>query len=245
MTFSLSLVFSTALLTSLTFPTLAHADDNTIGKTAPSKVSTAFSAVYAPVGFDSNDNVQIVGEGMFANTCYRPADTGVQVDQEKKTIMLTPMAYHYDGVCLQVLIPFERVVDLGILRPGHYTVYQNGKTTPLEVIRVERARTRNPDDFLYAPISQAFYRQSGASVEITLTGQLLSDCMHLDEVKVGVQPRVIVLQPLASMENRGHCSSDNVPFSKTITIGNVKKGRYLVHVRSMNAKAVNTVIDVD
>jgi hypothetical protein len=59
----------------------------------PGKIPALYSNVYVPVGFDSNDHIQIVGEGMFENACYRPAETKAKVDVEKKRITLTPAAY--------------------------------------------------------------------------------------------------------------------------------------------------------
>jgi hypothetical protein len=59
-TFSLLLIFSAT----------AFADGN------PIQEAVNFQKVYAPVGFDDNDNVQIVGEGMLAiatRTLKRPS----------------------------------------------------------------------------------------------------------------------------------------------------------------------------
>ena len=65
-----------------------------------------------PDGFVSNDTAQIVGEGMFSNSCYRHAETTVRVDHVNKTIHVGPVAYKYNGYCLQVILPFDRVVDV-------------------------------------------------------------------------------------------------------------------------------------
>src|SRR5690606_29287612 len=110
-------------------------------------------------GFDSNDHVQFVGEGLFRNTCYRPATPFAMVDHDRKQIRVGPVAYEYNGLCMQVILPFERVIDVGILKPGAYEVIQEPDGRLLGTIPVKVARSADPDDHLYAPVSQAFFRQ--------------------------------------------------------------------------------------
>lgn len=210
----------------------------------PVKKPATFNTAYYPTGFDSNDNVQFVGEGMFRNTCYRPAETAVQVDQEKKTITVGPVAYEYAGLCLQVILPFERVIDVGILKPGVYSILQSPEGTELGKIPVKAASRDEADDYLYAPIDQAFFRQKGAQSEIYLTGSFMTNCMHLKDVKVSVESKAVVVQPIAELEQRDGCLRGKFPFSKVVKVDLVPKGRYLLHVRSMNAKAINNLIDV-
>lgn len=204
-----------------------------------------FNTVYVPGGFDSNDNVQIVGEGMFRNTCYRPAPTTVKVDHEKKVITLGPVAYEYSGLCLQVVLQFDRVVDVGILEPGTYTILHEGGGNLLGTVSIAQAKKDTPDEFLYAPISQAFFKQDGLTSEIIITGDFPSSCMSLDNVKVTLEPKVIVLQPIAALADRTDCVAGKFPFSKVVKVDLIPKGRYLLHVRSMNAKAINTLVDVN
>lgn len=216
-----------------------------MAQTEPHLLPTHFSAIYAPNGFDSNDNVQLIGEGLFPNTCYRPAPTNVSIDTDRKIISLSPMAYHYNGMCLQVLLPYERVIDLGILKAGTYTVEQLPERSVLGTVQVSPALSENPDDFLYAPISQAFFKQRGSSSEVTLSGDFLTDCMNLKEVKVTIEPKAIVLQPIVQLEERPTCKEGRFPFSKVVKIENITSGRYLLHVRSMNGKAINSLVEVE
>jgi hypothetical protein len=232
MTRKIALTLCLSLLTAL----VAHAE--------PVLQSTSFSKIYSPQGFDSNDNVQFVGEGSFRNTCYRPAPTSFQVDQDKKVITVGPAAYEYGGICLQVILPFERVVDLGILKPGTYTVLQQPAGDKLGEINVAQARTDSADDYLYAPVSQAFFKQKGDVVQVVLTGNFMTNCMSLDHVKVHVDKEALVLQPIAKLEDRNGCLRGRFPYSKVVEIHNVPKNRYLLHVRSLDGKAFNSLVDV-
>ena len=213
----------------------------------PVRVGATFSNVYIPEGFDSNDHVQIVGEGLFRNTCYRPAPGSLKVDESTKTISVGPVAYEYSGFCLQVILPFNRVVDVGILKPGTWQVVQTAGPTVQQLgeIHVVPALTNSPDDFLYAPISQAFFQQNGLMSDVFLTGEFHSSCMALETVKTSVQKDVLVLQPIAKMASGPGCKDGTFAFSKKVELGFVPKGHYLLHVRSMNGNAINTLVSVN
>ncbi len=234
------LIFSVLLLSS----SLAHAAFTSFTGIDPTRVAATFNKAYIADGFDSNDLVQITGEGKFRNTCYRHAETSVKVDEVTQTIWLGPVAYEYSGLCLQVVLPFQRVIDVGLLKPGRWTVEQ-GKHERLGEFTVKAASSNSADDFLYAPISQAFFQSSAGLNEVLLSGDFPNDCMVFDSEKVSVQPDVIVIQPIARVENRISCKNGKFPFSKTVSIPAVPKGRYLLHVRSIGGNALNSMIDVN
>jgi hypothetical protein len=229
-------VFIATLLTFTIIPVAGFA--------SPSKVPAMYDKVYVPQGFDSNDHIQIVGEGVFRNSCYRPADTEVRIDRPEGRIFVGPAAYEYNGFCLQVLLPFDRVIEVGILPAGDWEVVQSSDNSSLGKLHVKRATTESPDDYLYAPISQAFFRQKGQVSEIFVTGEFSNSCFKLDDVKVSVQKDVIVVQPIASLDNLQSCATGKFAFSKIIQVDLIPPGRYLLHVRSMNSKAINTLVDV-
>lgn len=214
---------------------------------APRKVPALFNKIFAPGGFDSNDNVQIVGEGRFRNTCYRHAETTVSVDKVNKKITLGPVAYEYSGMCIQVILPFQRVIDVGILEPGKWEVVQGdtGHEQSLGSLAIQIATRATADDFLYAPISQAFFRQQGLNGEIVLTGDFPNSCMMLDDVKVTLESDVIVVQPIAKMLEGPDCKDGKVTFTRVVNVDLIPKGRYLLHVRSMNGNAINSLVDMN
>lgn len=210
----------------------------------PTKVGSAYSHMYSPGGFDSNDHVQIVGEGIFRNTCYRPAQTKVRVDETARQIIVGPAAYEYQGLCLQVILPYNRVIDVGLLKPGKWEVLQGPQAERLGEINVRAAITDSADDFLYAPVSQAFFQQKGTGAEVLIAGEFSNSCMTLDNVQVTIEPEVLVLQPIAKMASTGACKDGQFPFNKKVSVKILPAGRYLLHVRSMNGNAVNTLVDM-
>ncbi len=230
---------ATAFLTSILTVQSSFAQ---AAKSEPTQEAVTFAKVYVPVGFDSNDHVQFVGEGMFANTCYRPASVTVAVDNMSKTIKVGPVAYKYNGFCLQVILPFDRTIDVGVISAGTWQVVQ-ADNKQIGQIKVAPALTADPDDYLYAPISQAYIHETTGKEELMLNGSFPSSCMTMKEVKFDVQGDVIVVQPIAQMA-AGTCTGPAVPFTQVVQLGSIKAGRYLLHVRSINAQAINTMIDI-
>lgn len=210
----------------------------------PVKVGAAFSRVYVPDGFDDNDQVQFVGEGLFTSLCYRDASPTVRVDHPKKEIFVEPGAYKYEGYCLQVILPFDRVVDVGVLEAGRYRIVQAPDHKVLGEIHVKRATALTPDDYLYAPISQAYVKARGASSLVYLSGVFPAACLKIKEIKFQVQSDVLVVQPVAEIDPGIPCMEGSFPFEARVDTGPMKPGRYLLHVRSMNGKAINSLFDV-
>jgi hypothetical protein len=208
----------------------------------PSQVPVQFTRTYAPLGFDDNDNIQIVGEGAFPNSCYRQAETKVAVDHPGKTITLAPTAYKYGGMCLQVILPYDHVVDIGLLQKGTYTIVQDGKS--IGHIDIRKSAVRDPDDYMYAPISQAYFQSRGTSNQVYLTGDFPLSCWKLKQVKFDIQPDVLVIQPIAEVDPSLPCTPGKFHFETATEVGSMKPGRYLLHVRSMNGKSVNNLIDI-
>jgi len=212
----------------------------------PSVVEAGFHTGYIPNGFDTNDSIQLVGEGVFRDSCYRAASVRVDVDHENKKITLKPTAYLYDGYCLQVMIPYDQTLDVGFLKAGKYEVVQKsmGAETYLGDVKVRVATNALPDDYLYAPIHQAYFesKQLGKAT-VKLAGEFTNSCMKLADVMVSIQPKVIVVQPITQLEEQGNCEQGKFAFEREVEIPNLKVGRYLLHVRSLNGKAINTLVD--
>lgn len=208
-------------------------------------VTTEFHTIYVPGGFDSNDRIQLVGEGVYPNTCYRPAQTRVSVVPQAREIRISTSSYQYEGNCLQVIVPFDQTLDLGILEAGTYKILQQVQDDTLEMgtLRVNVARSQEADDFLYAPVSQAYAENRDGKTLVRVTGSFTDSCMRLSQVIVTEEPRVLVVQPVATRETRADCAAGNYPFDRTVEVAGSRQGRFLLHVRSLNGKAFNHLVD--
>ncbi len=58
----------------------------------PTTVDVPIRKAYLPKGFDNNDNVQLIVEGEFRNSCYKVGATRVEV--EPGVIKIFQSAYH-------------------------------------------------------------------------------------------------------------------------------------------------------
>ena len=210
----------------------------------PTVVPSSFSKIYVPEGYDDNDKVQIVGEGMFPNSCFRYEDTRLKVNHENKTISIESFAYKYQGICLMVIVPFDEVLDVGLLQKGTYKIVEARSNEKLGEINIKVATKAEPDDFMYAPISQAFFKQGCFSDDIYLTGNFPLSCMKIKSVQMHLQSDGIVVQPIAEIDESKSCESGEFPFKASVNASHLKTGRYMLHVRSMNGKAINSLIDM-
>ncbi len=210
----------------------------------PVIISTSYEAVYIPKGFDTNDNVQLMGEGTFPSSCFKISQPNVQIDEVNLTILLDPQAYSYNGGCEEFEIPFQQEVNLGIIQtPGEYSIISpDGKA--LGKVDVKQATSNRPDDYFYAPV-QGIALELNSQNTLTVRMEFKTRCVQLDEIRVEKQENVIVILPIAKVVERLTCRNGDYPVSGTIDIGPLATGRYLLHVRSSGSQAINQLVTVE
>ncbi len=120
-------------LFSFSFFSLAWAADETTPP--PSKeVVIGISEVYVPVGQKSGSEVYVIASGVFPNGCYQWGEASVNSKSShhhevKVTAQVT------QGMCIMVMVPFSKEIQLGRLEPGEHTVqFYSGDGTFLEKI---------------------------------------------------------------------------------------------------------------
>jgi len=78
-----------------------------------------------------------------------------------------------------------------------------------------------------------------------ISGRMPSTCMRIDELKLIDSGETLQLLPLASLEDRPDCRDAEQPFERTLDLPpKMTTGRHLLHVRSLNGKAVNVAFSV-
>lgn len=96
---------------------------------AEKEVQIGISGVYVPGGFDSASDVYVVVNGIFQNGCYKWKRADVN---HKDTYFheIKSIASVSQGMCLMVLIPFQKEVRLGRFQSGkHVLHFDNGDGT--------------------------------------------------------------------------------------------------------------------
>lgn len=194
--------------------------------------------VFAPEGFDDNDESVIVIDGFLPSGCYKLTRPEHSIDESTKTINVKPMARYFDTPCIEALIPYQLEIKLGILAEGMYSVKINETAT--ENLSIAESTSAGPDDFLYAPIDGASVSASETGVlTASLEGRFTNSCMIWEELKVEDTGKTVNVLPIMKIEG-SNCVAGEFPFKKTVELpASVVAGRHLLHVRSLNGNAVN------
>jgi hypothetical protein len=200
--------------------------------------------LFVPQGFDDNDQVTVVLDGYFPNSCYRVDRVEKNIDNESKIITIEQFARVYPGPCLMLLVPFTSEVNLGTVPSGDYKVVTNRGNLNHD-LNVAVSTNEGPDDFLYAPVDQARVEKTREGLlYAVLGGRFTSTCMELRDVKVIYSGSTIEVLPLMEVPERDNCERQEVPFQRLQPLSALQPGRYLLHVRSLNGHATNVVFQV-
>jgi hypothetical protein len=211
----------------------------------PQLINVGAKYVFAPPGFDNNDNVQIVVHGELPSTCYKAVHPAVRINHASRTVYVAALAYYYTGsFCLDVMVPFTQTVDLGLLSAGHYQVIE---TSPKGTIfrsnlPIAIAKSPLPDEVLYAPVQNASVEKLGSQANLLISGTFPSDCLELQQVRVlNRVSKIIEVLPIAVQKPGTQCRPGATPFEARVTLPRVAPGDTLIHIRSMNGRSLNLV----
>lgn len=96
------------------------------------EVLVGVNEVYVPAGFDSKSEAYVVVSGLFNNGCYSWSRADVkhisEFEHEVKVY-----AKVTSGMCIMVLVPYQKEVKLGTLATGNHLVrFMGGDETYLE-----------------------------------------------------------------------------------------------------------------
>ena len=99
---------------------------------ADREVQIGINGAFVPGGFDSNSDAYVVVSGVFQNGCYKwgRAETTNRDEFNHEIVSKTIVT---PGMCIMVLVPFQKEVRLGKLAPGtHSLKFLNGDGTYME-----------------------------------------------------------------------------------------------------------------
>lgn len=224
-------------------------------------VEVLLGQVFIPaIGYGTNNNVQLTLDGYLPNSCYQLGTAKVEVGSDPHTLIVHQYAdLQSNGICadlknlppqLTSIVPFTYDVNVGHLEAGSYQVVFN-KMSPMgpqtRTFSVYQSKNMTADDFPYAAVSTVSMPDvvNGLyPVSVVISGTLTSTCAYLADVKVTPEDDVIVVQPILGIKKDVLCGQIMVPFSKSVNLGKLFEGRYLVHVRSMSGKSVSHAFSV-
>jgi hypothetical protein len=210
-------------------------------------------AIFVPSGFDDNDNVEVVIHGTFPDGCHRVESAKADVDEAKHRITISAKSVvDPNEYCVQSLTPFIQSVSVGNLEEGSYQVIYANNPEVMESLAVDRRKTESPDDYLFAPVENAYIdvnRETGKQ-SLKLQGHFphyFIGCMVIREVRVVRDPvDVLVVQPIAEVVNTDVCESQPAARSFGYTVGLQQpfQGEGLLHVRTINGTSLNRFLNI-
>ncbi len=96
------------------------------------EVTIGISGAYIPAGFNSRSDAYVIVNGVFQNGCYKWKKAEIK-KLDSFTHEVRSIASVSQGMCLMVLVPFQKEVRLGSLDSGkHLLRFINGDGTYLE-----------------------------------------------------------------------------------------------------------------
>lgn len=207
------------------------------------------TAVFVPVGFDDNDEAEVVVDGFLPSGCYRQAKPELAIDHVARTIEITPMARRFAAPCVEVLVPYFFEVKLGQLEPGSYAVEVRGATTSLtESLPVKHAIGTTPDDFDYLPVDDVRVDRNAETggLEAVIYGRFTNRCMSWGRALVEDNGKTLNILPIMAFDTTpgANCRTVEMRYKQTIALpATVSAGRHLLHVRSLNGDAMNRLFE--
>ena len=209
----------------------------------PTETIVHVENAYAPNGFDSNDNTEVIIEGYLPNVCHKSPITVSRVNGN--TIDITVKALKYstsNPFCPQMIVPFLKPVSIGVLKAGHYSIVVN-RGTQYEThsqIDIVPAAKETVDDFLYAHVE--FIQSIPGTKKVALHGYQPSDCLKYDGVIYTSNNRdTYSIMPKMKQVSQ-ICTFKRTPFyAEWVVPNDIQREKILLHVRKMDGQSFNMI----
>lgn len=208
--------------------------------------------IHIPIGFDDNDQAEVIVEVEFTNTCQEFGRSFVREHEDfPDTLLLYVEGIRKDGFCTQVKNRDIVSIPVGRKPAGIYEIRSfKDLSRRLGKLSIREAQTSKIDDSLYAPISSVLMTEDPLGIRriLTLTGHFSNTCLKFEKILIAkTAPSLIEVLPIITMEDRLDCEDREHPF--LIQQGlpehkgdrEITAGRYVFHVRKMNGGAVNKI----
>lgn len=237
-------VLATAIGISLNAPAFAQHID------IPVLVPSPVQKVFAPAGFDDNDNSEVIVHGYYPSTCYTNGNATYKIDEAQKKIIVTSRSYYHIGSpCAQMMTPYVQSVKLGMLKAGDYKIEVKGSpSAKAPLFSVQAAPTESQDDYLYANVENVWLQESGEHQVLTMSGthpKLEQGCVVMKDVKLKrTHDDVLVVLPITEIVDGMVCQSEDAQrkFTFETQLDQTLEVDSLIHVRTSHGNSINHLI---
>lgn len=201
------------------------------------------SHVYAPAGFNSNDEAGVVVSGYLPNLCYRGQKSQVNVVGNKIQIGVKAMkSVGRLQYCADVILPFVEHIKIGLLDQGNYqvAVNENSQFEKNAKLQVAEASSNSNGEEIFANVNQIVNVEN--SRKVILKGYNPSDCFELDKIEVidnGVDSYSIMPK---LRQVRDFCPKKEVEFNYEFSVPEkLQADQVLLHVKVMDGKFIDSL----
>ncbi len=248
------------VLVGFLFGQVTHAQ---IAGMVPIEVNDVPTHVYVPSGFDANDITEVWIEGILQNNCVKQGPVKVdKSDLKKGRIIIYNTNYHYRGfLCIPDAHRYKKRVEIGVLgKPNEYDlVFKDPEGADnkdakwkLPIAEVDPKYTQKdhrfgPDNDYYAPVDgfEMIYNPKIKKYQIILTGEFSHSNMEIERVIPISSRNVVEVLPFMKHPKKGEIRMPVLSRfrSKPWDLGNVPKGRSLIHVRALSGHSASDIVD--
>jgi hypothetical protein len=218
----------------------------------------------APNGFDDNDPIEFMIEGILPNACYAINETPKLAATYDSFTVRQPTYRKTEGPCaapdgaLKGITanpyPFKDVVKMGSLQKGkdYKLFYLTTAGFRNRSFNVKAAPTDSTDSLNYAYVENAYIPVrsfEGAPVRIVVQSALTSSCQRpIKEFRLDPDDNpnddIVVILPEVEVAKDDLCFAIYEPFERVVEVPGLKAGRYQLQVRSFNGGSVNRIFNV-
>jgi hypothetical protein len=217
---------------------------------SPEIVLSPVDHLYIPEGFDSNDSVEVVVTGSFPNACFSRNQVEVAVNHDVIDITVTAIApdksRQASPLCINMLVPFKEVVPVGNLQGGDYEIRVNHQaaTQLKDKLTVGEASSNAVDNHIYAAID---YVEQKSKNDFVLHGWRYSNCVDLKKIEVVSNGKDTFSILPVMKQTAAICPMKGMPIAYQVKLdfSALKMLKPLLHVRTMDGKSVNAIVNLE
>ncbi|EQC45400.1 hypothetical protein [Bacteriovorax sp. Seq25_V] len=196
--------------------------------------------VYSPKGYNSNDNVEVVVEGVLPNLCYFNPSSEVKVVGKDIEIAIQAERRESAVGCAEMVVPFLSSAQIGLLDKGWYRVMINGQQR--SDLYVDEFSSDGMEDEILANVENAQVIEGSRILK--LQGQNPSDCFVEERVDVDSNKKDAYSFAAKMKKVSDFCPMKMVPFEMEVEVPNdIEREKVLLHIRSLNGKAINKLFE--
>ncbi|MFP5387135.1 MAG: hypothetical protein ACLGHN_13735 [Bacteriovoracia bacterium] len=205
---------------------------------AVNKVPLLNGKLYIPVGYDTNDPVEVTVLGSLPDSCHRSPT--YEVERSGRNINIYLYAYYVpeDRGCRKISVPYQETINLGFFQEGNYLVQlKSSRVISKAPLKIKTATSSLQDDFQYGNVMNILEDED--SRVIKLVGTNPTNCLIFDKLVTEIQNDVIVLRP--RFREEGICEEEPTEFSINYEVPFLARHPrgVLLHVRVMGGRSFN------